>query len=311
MKNIFRYFIVLILSVPTAALAGSIHGTIKDAVTLNPIAGAIATVHVVIPDSIAMPATSDVSGYYSITDIPPNNQIYGFVVSVSGYIPLWGRIDQLGSHDLTYDVLLQPDTGSGGGGGGDSSDISGTISAYNSANGSTIPVEAATVTFVAGLNQVQSLTNSAGEFFVKLSGGSYGVSVSAPGYEVLSVGTVNIGAEGVTIHAVLIDAALDVGFDENGITKEFRLLNAFPNPFNPSTAINFEIPAQSHVRLEIFNSLGQAISTLAEGIREAGEYHVTWNASAAAGLYFVRMEAISVTDPAKSFTQVKKLILLK
>ncbi len=92
----------------------------------------------------------------------------------------------------------------------------------------------------------------------------------------------------------------------------FELDNNYPNPFNPTTTIKFKLPAQSHVTLRIYNLLGQPIATLKTGIEQAGYKRVSWNASGyASGIYFYRLDAVSVADPSKSFTSVKKMVLLK
>jgi hypothetical protein len=85
----------------------------------------------------------------------------------------------------------------------------------------------------------------------------------------------------------------------------FTLDQNFPNPFNPSTQIDFSIPKSSHVTLKIYNVLGKEVVTLVEGTRVAGTYTATWNAqSCPSGIYFYRFKA-------GSFTETKKLVLLK
>jgi len=86
---------------------------------------------------------------------------------------------------------------------------------------------------------------------------------------------------------------------------EFALFQNHPNPFNPSTTIRFDLAADRDVSLVVYNSLGQVVSHLVNGFRQAGRYSVTWDASAcASGVYFCRLEA-------GSFVQARKLILLK
>ena len=57
----------------------------------------------------------------------------------------------------------------------------------------------------------------------------------------------------------------------------------YPNPFNPSTIIPYQLAASSQVRLEVFNLLGQRIATLVDGERPAGFHTATWHATDAAG----------------------------
>jgi len=91
----------------------------------------------------------------------------------------------------------------------------------------------------------------------------------------------------------------------------FELRQNYPNPFNPSTTIRYSIRTRSRVRLTIFNLLGQQIAVLANEEMNAGSYERTWNANVASGMYFYRIEVVSVSDPGKRFVDVKKMVLLK
>jgi hypothetical protein len=87
--------------------------------------------------------------------------------------------------------------------------------------------------------------------------------------------------------------------------KEFALRDNYPNPFNPSTTISFQLPKSSMTSLKIFNTFGQEIATLIEGEKEAGSHQVQWNATTvASGVYFYRLQA-------GEFMETKKMILLK
>jgi len=87
--------------------------------------------------------------------------------------------------------------------------------------------------------------------------------------------------------------------------KCFSLVQNFPNPFNPSTQIDFSIPQSSHVTLRIYDMLGKEVATLVNGKRETGTYTSTWNAqNCPSGVYFYRLNA-------GSYTMTRKLILLR
>lgn len=62
-----------------------------------------------------------------------------------------------------------------------------------------------------------------------------------------------------------------------GIPVAFSVEQNFPNPFSTSTQINYALPKSGHVAIEVFNLLGQRISTLHTGTQTAGEYAVTWD----------------------------------
>ena len=95
-----------------------------------------------------------------------------------------------------------------------------------------------------------------------------------------------------------------------GLPTSFALSQNYPNPFNPSTTVSFALPERSRVNLEVFNILGQRVVSLVDDQMEAGYHQSVWNANVASGMYFYRIEAVSVTD-GKRFVDVKKMILLK
>lgn len=78
---------------------------------------------------------------------------------------------------------------------------------------------------------------------------------------------------------------------DNTIEGYFLTQN-YPNPFNPTTTIRFRLPHAQKVTLKIFNSIGNEVATLADGLYRAGEHQVQWQSSEiAAGLYFCRLQA--------------------
>jgi hypothetical protein len=89
------------------------------------------------------------------------------------------------------------------------------------------------------------------------------------------------------------------------LPNEFALGQNFPNPFNPSTEIQFSLPVQSNIRLTVVNMLGQEVAVLASGRYGAGTYNATFDgANLPSGLYFYRLNA-------GDFTAVHKMMLLK
>lgn len=90
-----------------------------------------------------------------------------------------------------------------------------------------------------------------------------------------------------------------------GLPTAYRLLQNFPNPFNPSTRIRYTIPERAKVTLKVFNVLGQEVATLINEEQFAGNYVALFEANnLATGVYFYRLQA-------GPFTQVKKMLLLK
>jgi hypothetical protein len=86
---------------------------------------------------------------------------------------------------------------------------------------------------------------------------------------------------------------------------KYRLGQNFPNPFNPSTKIKFELPKPETVKIEIYNIIGQKIETLLNQPMPEGYHEVTFNAqNLSSGIYLYRVEAGALQD-------VKKMILLR
>ena len=75
-------------------------------------------------------------------------------------------------------------------------------------------------------------------------------------------------------------AAATTGVRENGvIVSSYSLQQNYPNPFNPTTLIRYAVPSRQHVTLRVFNALGQTVATLADEMTDAGQYHVSFDAT--------------------------------
>jgi len=114
-----------------------------------------------------------------------------------------------------------------------------------------------------------------------------------------------------TFLAKISDASTGMKAKLNFMPEEYSLQQNFPNPFNPSTRIKYSLPFESKVRIIIYNSLGQAVSELANGYEEAGTHEVSFNAAGlSSGVYFYSLQTNS-TDGVKNYTATKKMMLLK
>lgn len=99
---------------------------------------------------------------------------------------------------------------------------------------------------------------------------------------------------------------------EKELPKQFALYQNYPNPFNPVTTIQFDLPSAALISLKIYNLLGQEVRTVVDGIESPGTKSISFNmAQYASGVYFYRLNAMSVQDPRNLFTRTRKMILVK
>jgi len=104
--------------------------------------------------------------------------------------------------------------------------------------------------------------------------------------------------------------AVSVDEDDDLLPFNFELKNNYPNPFNPTTTIEYTIPIKSDVDISIFNLLGQKVNTIVEGEESAGEHRVSWDGTdftgnrVASGIYLYRINA-------GDNSQTKKMMFIK
>lgn len=114
-----------------------------------------------------------------------------------------------------------------------------------------------------------------------------------------------------TVRSPLVLNADKIAYEIKDILPEtFRLSQNYPNPFNPITVIEYSLPEQSHVKIEVFNILGQKVKKLIDEPSSAGYYRIEWDGTdsdgkqVSTGIYFYRMQA---GDSIKT----KKMMILK
>ncbi|MCK6604514.1 MAG: T9SS type A sorting domain-containing protein [Ignavibacteriaceae bacterium] len=186
-----------------------------------------------------------------------------------------------------------------------------------------IPVELSSFTAVttpAGVelkwNTASEINNSGFEIERKAEGSSWtkigfvqgaGTTTEKNAYSFVD-NTVNTGAYSYRLKQIDFDGTFEysgvvsVNFDT---PATYSLSQNYPNPFNPSTKINFSIPVASNVKISVFNSLGQEVAVLADGMKDAGSHSVIFEAgNLPAGIYMYSIEA-------GDYKEVRKMTLLK
>jgi len=122
---------------------------------------------------------------------------------------------------------------------------------------------------------------------------------------------------GVTYTYVLADVDLaneETRYEGNAVTvtvandlveADFVVEAAYPNPFNPSITINYQLSTINYVNASIYNTQGVLVDQLINGFVEAGHHELTWNASGMpSGVYIVKMQA-------SEFVNSQKIVLMK
>jgi hypothetical protein len=94
--------------------------------------------------------------------------------------------------------------------------------------------------------------------------------------------------------------------------EAFALEQNFPNPFNPTTTIYYQLPADSHVSIIIYDLLGREVRRLVDETKEAGYHEERFSASGiASGVYFYRMTAEPLSSGGSNHVSIKKFVVLK
>jgi flagellar hook assembly protein FlgD len=102
----------------------------------------------------------------------------------------------------------------------------------------------------------------------------------------------------------------DVNRDDFSVPEAYTLSQNYPNPFNPTTNIHFSIAKPTDVRIDIYDMIGQHVSTLINTPMSAGKYNISWNGQdkngsrVASGMYLYRMVA-------GNFAMTKKMLMIK
>lgn len=111
-------------------------------------------------------------------------------------------------------------------------------------------------------------------------------------------------------HPIAKDSSLLKEDFQESKPQNFSLFQNYPNPFNPQTSIRYALPHEAHVKLVIYNILGEKVRTLVDAHQSAGYKTIWWDGkdekgeAMASGIYFYRLEA-------DKFSEVKKMMLLK
>ncbi len=171
-----------------------------------------------------------------------------------------------------------------------------------------LPVKALVTTVGHDMDNSEIYSDSATGHYVRMIyTGTYTFQFSAPNYITKIFPNIYIKNDSTTILNVLLSPV------QTGISKEknspelFTLYQNFPNPFNPSTTIKYQLNKETNVRLEVFDLSGKLISRLIDQKQKEGLYEIYFNSSnhnLTTGIYFYRLS----TD---NYSETRRMILVK
>jgi hypothetical protein len=165
--------------------------------------------------------------------------------------------------------------------------------------------------FASGRMAEQVGTEKIGAYPIVLSSAEYPLTVSwnvlaQNGSASLSIGGTSVAMHGKGFTKVASNSAMVLNCSAaSTLPTKYSLSQNYPNPFNPTTIIQYALPEDGHVKLSLYNVLGQLVATLVDENENAGYKSVQFDASAySSGVYFYHISA-------GSFTAAHKMLLMK
>jgi photosystem II stability/assembly factor-like uncharacterized protein len=114
-----------------------------------------------------------------------------------------------------------------------------------------------------------------------------------------------VGHGGMILHTTNGGDVTSLTDPPDDLPPGYNLRQSYPNPFNPSSVIEYTLPNDSYVKLTIYDALGREIATLADGTERMGDHAVRWSADGlASGVYFYRLQA-------GSFSAMRRMVLAR
>jgi hypothetical protein len=153
------------------------------------------------------------------------------------------------------------------------------------------------VQYKFGINYGDDVNNGGGNDNENAIGANHEVNLFALAYYCETKDTFGIMG--------LKDFVTDVEPNSEVLPTAYSLDQNYPNPFNPATKINYSIPVEGFVTLDVYNSIGQKVATLVNENKTVGSYEVNFSAAnLSSGIYFYKLTA-------GNFSETKKMILMK
>ena len=170
---------------------------------------------------------------------------------------------------------------------------------------------------------ISSVASDSAEFVVTPAGGTVAPSSSKKFYVTFTPATSDSITATVTFASNAFDSPFLLRVSGRGtvtgvhdaglaLPARYALYRGYPNPFNPSTTIRFDLPRSSSVSFRVYDVLGRLIEERTKTVYEAGEYSFrTGGSSWSSGMYFVVMDALPLAGSGAGYHSVEKVLLIK
>jgi hypothetical protein len=303
---------------PASGNTGSISGVVYDDSTGVPLANAWVSALATLSGEVVSTNT-DMNGRYELNNLSgePTLILFSAEAYMSEYYDNSGTWEEA---DVLFPDLIITGVNAGLASvpvGMPGTSIAGTVVAMD--NGAPLAMTMVTVLDAAGNPLGFDVTNSDGHYHIEgLSLGELTLRLSKAGYQSQEM---LLNFDPFQRPAIMQDAELtesaptSVGSDNTKLAQRFELLPNYPNPFNPTTSIAFDLPESGVVNLKIYDTTGRLIATLIENqVQAAGRNQVVWNGrnsngnTVGSGVYYYRIQYKSGN---RELSAARKMIFFK
>jgi photosystem II stability/assembly factor-like uncharacterized protein len=165
--------------------------------------------------------------------------------------------------------------------------------------------------------QQQTLPPLSGDWIPSMSAVGFGDPVDSVRVWAVTLDLSSPAGGQILTYSGALPTTTTIGQEPLNAIFDYALEQNYPNPFNPVTHIEFRVLNPGFVELKIYNGVGQLVRTLLSETKTAGRHSVSWDGKdevgkqVASGVYLYRLEAKPLSGSKKSFTQSRKMVLLR
>ena len=271
------------LEIELIPINGAVTGTVIDSQTMTPVENALITMgtYLAMTDIQGNFSLDILQGEYQLTCEHEDYQLFTYPEI----------INVIANETVNVDIELIP--------------LNGTLTGTVINSETMIPVENA----IIALDTLQAITDIQGDFSLDILPGIYQLTCEHEDYlfytypeDIVILPNETLGLD--------IELTPSTGIEDGTLTLVTELKGNYPNPFNPTTIIEYTIDEPGKVSIRIYNTRGQLVKTLVNETKNADYYSETWNGKdnnnndVPSGIYFYKLDT-------KNYSSIKKMILMK